>query len=123
MIFMTMKERGVTVNDKDLRRLNRYQLLELLVAQTERADQLEKELEKMCQQINEKEIQLSNLGSIAEASLQVSGVFDVAQKAADIYLENAKIKAEKIEAAAKEQAVQILRAAKYKESELRRQKN
>lgn len=120
---MTMKERGVTVNDKDLRRLNRYQLLELLVAQTERADQLEKELEKMCQQINEKEIQLSNLGSIAEASLQVSGVFDVAQKAADIYLENAKIKAEKIEAAAKEQAVQILRAAKYKESELRRQKN
>ena len=82
------------MTEKELKKLNRYQLLELLIFQTERADQLEKELAETRKQLEEHNIRLSKLGSIAEASLQLSGIFEAAQKAADMYLEEAKLKAE-----------------------------
>ena len=92
------------VTEKELRKLNRYQLLELLVAQTERADQLQAQLEETRRQLNEREIRLASLGSIAEASLQLSGVFQAAQDAADLYIHAARKEAEAILAKAKEQA-------------------
>ena len=84
------------VTEKELRKLNRYQLLELLVAQTERADQLQAQLEETRRQLNEREIRLASLGSIAEASLQLSGVFQAAQDAADLYIHAARKEAEAI---------------------------
>ena len=62
------------MTEKELKKLNRYQLLELLIFQTERADQLEKELAETRKQLEEHNIRLSKLGSIAEASLQLSGI-------------------------------------------------
>ena len=92
------------MTEKDLRKMNRYQLLELLVVQTERADKLQAKLDAVEQQLNQKEIQLSSLGSIAEASLQLGGVFRAAQEAADIYIDAAKKKADEIIAQAQAQA-------------------
>jgi len=76
---------GSLLTEKELRKLNRYQLLELLIIQTARADKLQKKLEDAEAEINDKSIRLTALGSIAEASLQLGGVFEAAQKAADIY--------------------------------------
>ncbi len=92
------------MDEKQMRKLSRYQLLELLIMQTERADALEKQVAELEERLNEKEIRISALGSIAEASLQLSGVFEAAQKAANIYLDNAMRKADEIEAAAKKRA-------------------
>lgn len=92
------------MDEKQMRKLSRYQLLELLIMQTERADALEKKVAELEERLNEKEIKISALGSIAEASLQLSGVFEAAQKAANIYLDNAMRKADEIEAAAKKRA-------------------
>lgn len=92
------------MDEKQMRKLSRYQLLELLIMQTERADALEKKVAELEERLNEKEIRISALGSIAEASLQLSGVFEAAQKAANIYLDNAMRKADEIEAAAKKRA-------------------
>lgn len=92
------------MDEKQMRKLSRYQLLELLIMQTERADALEKQVAELEERLNEKEIKISALGSIAEASLQLSGVFEAAQKAANIYLDNAMRKADEIEAAAKKRA-------------------
>lgn len=92
------------MDEKQMRKLSRYQLLELLIMQTERADALEKKVAELEERLNEKEIKISALGSIAEASLQLSGVFEAAQKAANIYLDNAMRKADEIEAAAKRRA-------------------
>jgi hypothetical protein len=37
---------------------------------------------------------LENAGSIAEAALQLTGIFDKAQQAAELYLENVRRKAD-----------------------------
>lgn len=96
------------MTEKDLKKLNRYQLLELLIIQTERADKLQLKLEETEKQLNEKELKMTSLGSIAEASLQLGGVFQAAQAAADLYIEAAKKKADEIEKAAHKKAAEIL---------------
>ena len=99
------------MTEKDLRKLNRYQLLEMLIMQTERADKLQSKLEEAEKKLNDTELRMTALGSIAEASLQLSGVFEAAQAAADRYLEAAKKQAEEIEEGAHKKAAQILTQA------------
>lgn len=96
------------LTEKELRKLNRYQLLELLIAQTERADQLQAKLEATEQELSDQKLKISSLGSIAEASLQLNGVFQSAQNAADMYIDNAKKRAEMIVRAARRKAAKII---------------
>ncbi len=76
------------MTDKELRKLQRMELLEILVDQRRRIDELEKELEAANKKLQDREIRIRNSGSIAEASLALSKVFQEAQWAADLYLEN-----------------------------------
>lgn len=99
------------MTEKDLKKLNRYQLLELLITQTERADQLEKRLEEAHQALQDKELKLSSLGSIAEASMHLTGIFQSAQEAADLYVNAARKFAKDVESAAYEEAADILSKA------------
>lgn len=96
------------MTEKDLKKLNRYQLLELLIMQTERADKLQAQLDEMEKQLNAQNLQMSSLGSVAEASLQLGGVFQAAQDAADIYLKAAQERAKEIEEAANKKAERII---------------
>ena len=102
------------MTEKELRKLSRYQLLELLIIQTERANDLEQKLQEALEKLESREIQMSHLGSVAEASLQLSGVFEAAQNAADIYLNAAKARAAEIEAEAANRAEAILEEARQK---------
>ena len=86
------------MTEKELKRLNRYQLLELLMMQTARV----KELEEQITQLQAQQILLSNLGSMADVSAKVSGLLEAAQKAADLYIEAAQAKAARIEESARE---------------------
>lgn len=99
------------MTEKELKKLTRYQLLELLIAQTERAEKLEKRVKNLEEQLNEQNLEISSLGSIAEASLQLWGVFQSAQSAADAYLDAAKKRAKEIEQAANKKAEKIISAA------------
>ena len=96
------------MTEKDLKKLNRYQLLEMLIVQTDRADKLQAKLDIAEKQLEKQELQISSLGSIAEASLQLKGVFQAAQDAADMYIEAAKKRAEEIEDDAHKKAAEIL---------------
>lgn len=78
------------MTEKDLSKLNRKQLLELLLEQTRRVDMLEKQLRAIEVRLNDRIILESEAGSIAEAALKLNGVFEAAQAAADQYLENIK---------------------------------
>ena len=102
------------MTEKELRKLNRYQLLELLIVQINRADKLQKQLERAESKFMSRDIKLTALGSIAEASLQLSGVFEAAQKAADSYLVSAREQADEIVRNAQMQAEQILAEARSK---------
>ena len=109
------------MTEKELKKLNRYQLLELLVLQTERADKLQAKLEETENKLLENNVKVASLGSIAEASLQLNGVFEAAQNAADKYVEAAKKHAEGIVADAFQKAEEILLEARGKAYRMRTQ--
>jgi hypothetical protein len=76
------------MTDKELRRLNRAGLLELLVAQGRELELLRQELAEAKDQLADRKLRLDRAGSIAEASLQLNGVFQAAQDACEQYIEN-----------------------------------
>lgn len=96
------------MTEKELKKLNRYQLLELLLVQTKRADELQAQLDAVEKQLNDQNVKISSLGSIAEASLQLTGIFKAAEESAQIYLNAAKERANEIEEAAKKKAELIV---------------
>ena len=79
---------GYHMTDKELRKLTRAELLELLLVQAKEIDKLNETVEQLQTQIQQREINLSQAGNIAEAALQLNGIFEAAQAAADQYLEN-----------------------------------
>ncbi|MBQ4065576.1 MAG: DNA repair protein [Clostridia bacterium] len=99
------------MTEKELKKLNRYQLLELLVLQTERADHLQARLEDAEKQLRDFDIKMSELGSIADASLQLRKVFEAAQAAADTYIDAAKKQAEEIIQEAQKKGDEIISRA------------
>lgn len=76
------------MTDRDLRKLGRNDLLELLLEQTKEIDRLRIELDTTKKQLADRKIMLDNAGSIAEASLMLNGVFAAAQDACAQYMEN-----------------------------------
>ena len=56
--------------------------------------QLEKELAEVKSQLEEKNLKIEHAGSLAEASLALTNIFEEAQKAADLYLENVRQQSE-----------------------------
>ena len=76
------------MTDKELRRLSRSELLEMLIAQTEENDRLKTGLEQAEAQLRDRRIAIDKAGSIAEAALALNGVFQAAEAAAQQYLEN-----------------------------------
>jgi len=75
----------------DLRSLSRGELLEILIQQGEELEKLRRENEAYQMQLRDKTLNLREAGSIAEAALKVSGVFDAAQQASDQYLQNIQV--------------------------------
>lgn len=107
------------MTDKELRKLSRGELLEMLLAQSKDAESLRSQLEETTAKLESRNIDLAKAGSIADAALELNGVFAAAQAAADQYLENVsrmtgrqeEICAE-LEAKSKARADQLLSEAK-----------
>ncbi len=76
------------MTDKELKRLNRAELLEMLLAQMKESEELKRRLQLAQDKLFDRKIDIDNAGSIAEAALQINGVFEAAQQAATQYLEN-----------------------------------
>ncbi|ADV69537.1 ATPase involved in DNA repair [Streptococcus suis JS14] len=77
---------------KNLRKLKRIELYEIMLAQSEEIDCLRNQLEKIKTELADRRIMISQYGSIAEASMKLTNIFEEAQKAADLYLYNVKNK-------------------------------
>ncbi|WP_276951555.1 hypothetical protein [Acetatifactor muris] len=110
------------MTDKEMHKLSRRELLQLLLAQVRETEELKQTLtereaqmtelrenyEKLRNRLDQKDakiqelrdtlqaerttrrIELQEAGSIAEAALRLNGIFEIAQKAADQYLENVR---------------------------------
>ncbi len=78
------------MKERDLNKLKRSELLELMLAQSQEIDELRAELEQTREALKRREIALAEAGNIAEAALRLNQVFEQAQAAADQYLENVR---------------------------------
>ena len=76
------------MTDKELKKLNKSELLELLTIQSAENERLKRQLEEVQQKLEDRTILIERSGSIAEAALRINEVFEAAQKAADQYLYN-----------------------------------
>lgn len=86
--------------------------------QTERSDKLQQKVEELEARLEARDLNLARLGSVAEAAVQVSGVFEAAQKAADLYLDAAKKQSDEILAHARHKAATIMIQAESKAREI-----
>jgi len=114
------------MTDRDLKRLSRTELLEMLIDQSEELEKLRTQMQNAQIALQNKRIAIEKSGSIAEAALALNGVFSAAQSAAEQYLENiqkqqeeafkrvedeARKNAEKIRAAAEEYSINTRNSA------------
>ena len=82
------------MTEKELRRLSRGDLLEMLLTLTRENEQLREELEEARKQLESRAIAIDNAGSLAEAALQLNDVFGVAQAACEQYSQNLQYRTE-----------------------------
>lgn len=76
------------MTEKELRRLSRVDLLEMLIAQSTELQECKEKLEAAEEALKNREIAVRKAGSIAEASLVLNGVFEAADRACQQYIEN-----------------------------------
>ena len=89
------------MTDKELRKLKRTDLLELLIEQSKEVESLKKRIGELEAELADRRLLIYKSGSIAEAALKLNGVFEAAEAAAQEYLENIRrISEEKTQEAA-----------------------
>lgn len=139
------------MSNNDLKKLTRLQLLEMLLMQTQRVEELEAELkekdlllaeqkknvevqqkrsEVQLKDFEQKKITFSDIGTRTEAVAEISNIFQLAEKAAAQYLDNVKYFTEVIESnaldrslAAKKEAESIIKQAKEERRRILQQAN
>lgn len=76
------------MDNTDLKKLGRRELLEILVAQGEELEATKTKLAEAEAALQEKTIAINEAGSIAEAALKLNGVFEAAQNSCQQYIAN-----------------------------------
>lgn len=83
--------------DKELRRMSRGDLIDIIYQYQRREQELEAENAKLHRQLNDRDIKIQKAGSIAEAAVSLNQVFEAAQAAADQYLEVLRQRCEQVD--------------------------
>ncbi|MGI6072387.1 MAG: hypothetical protein ACOX75_05180 [Lachnospiraceae bacterium] len=78
------------MTNKDLRNLNRKDLLQMLIEQSQEVQELRKKLAATEAALEDKTIAIDNAGSIADAALQLNDIFQVSQDACRLYMDNVR---------------------------------
>jgi len=96
------------MDNKELRKFSKKEILEILLSQAKRIEELEEELSKTKKKLDSKKIAIEDSGSLAEASLKLNNIFEVAQTTAEQYLFNVKEKCKKLELDTKKEINKML---------------
>ena len=106
------------MTNKELRRLRRKDLMEMLLELTEENERLREELDHTKEELENKFISIQEVGSLAEASLKLNQVFEAAQAACDQYTKNIQLRylrqkklCEKMEQETREKCAELLKKA------------
>ena len=104
------------MTDKEFRKLKRSDLISIIYEYQKRQDELVEENKELREQLDSKNLKISNAGSIAEAVVGLDLLFETAQKTADDYIEQVRAANTELERRAEEKATEIIENAR-KEAE------
>ena len=102
------------MNQKELKRLSRSDLLEMMLSLSKENELLRKDLHQARQQLEDRRLTVENSGSLAEAVLNLNGVMQAAQEACDQYTLNIRAQADEL----LDQAREKLAAAEGRSGEI-----
>ena len=71
---------------KELKKLTRRELVDVIYQLKKNEEQMQEKITALETELKDRRIHLSAAGSIAEAAMDITGVFSVAQSTADLYL-------------------------------------
>ena len=113
------------MTDKEFKRLNRHQLIDIIYQFQLQVDQLTEQNQALEQALADKRLRLEQAGNIADAALAMNDCFRSAQNAAEQYLteirtirEETEAQRQQILAQARAEAEEILKAAKKPREEM-----
>ena len=86
------------MTDKEFRKLNRAQLIEIIYQLQLKVDELTEQNQSLEDALADKRLRISQAGNLAEAALDINNCFRSAQDAAEQYLSEIKIMHAEIEA-------------------------
>lgn len=116
------------MTDKEIRKLSRAELLEMLIEQATELEACKKKLAVAEADMQNQKIAIDEAGSIAEASLLLNGVFEAAQAACQQYTLNIRYLSERQEAVcakreteSRVKAEEILAEAERKRAEMEKE--
>lgn len=100
------------MNSKELKKLSRNDLLEMLLALRKENDHLRRKLDEAQKQLEDRSIRIANAGNLAEAALSLNGVFEAAQEACEQYMLNVRRQCDRMELQARERCDAMLAEAR-----------
>ena len=86
------------MTDKEFKRLNRAQLIDVIYQLQLQVDKLAQQNQSLEKALEDKRLRISNAGSLAEAALEINNCFRNAQSAAEQYLNEIKAIRDTLEA-------------------------
>ena len=99
---------------KEMKNLSRRELVDIIYQMKKNEQQMQEEIELLKKDLQDKRIKISSSGSIAEAAVNITQVFSVAQTAADLYLHEITC----IKADTEKECAKMLEDAKKKAKEI-----
>jgi hypothetical protein len=99
----------------DLRRLRRQDLLEMLVELSEENRQLREKMEQLEEQLQDRTIRIEKAGSLADAAMQLTGIFQSAEEACGLYIHNTRLRCQELEEKTRARCQELLEQAQAKE--------
>ena len=86
------------MTERDLKKLSRADLLQMLIDQSEELEAVREKLNRTEATLRDRTLAIDKAGSLAEASLQLSGIFEAADESCRQYTENIRLLSERQEA-------------------------
>ena len=78
------------MTDKEFKRLKRSDLIYIIYEYQKKQEELLKENEELREKLKEKELKVSDAGSLSELAAKLNGLFEAAQQTADDYISGIK---------------------------------
>ena len=107
------------MTDKELHRLRRDDLLQILINQQRQIDELNAQLQSQREALDNRNIAIQESGTLAEALVKLNGVCEAAQGAADEYQRQMRERADALLADAEKRSEEAGRAAERTLAEAR----